>query len=29
VFYFMVSGLARSSQRNSMERTQPVRVRWP
>jgi len=29
VLYFMVSGLARSTERNAMERTRPVRVVWP
>ncbi len=29
VLYFMVSGLARASERNAMERTNPVRFVWP
>lgn len=29
VLYFMVSGLARGSERNAMQRSNPVRVVWP
>jgi hypothetical protein len=29
VLYFMVSGLARDTTRNALERTNPVRVTWP